>query len=66
MLVVMKHPQQVGGRVIETSSKTGRNVEDLFSAVVEDYVEDHLDALPPSENSSFPLHTGKIRSRCCH
>lgn len=64
----MKQSQQIGGRVVETSSKTGENVEELFNAVTLAYAQSLPGGLPSPEDS-FPLNTGKtgfIRSKCCH
>lgn len=63
------YAETIGGRVVETSSKTGENVEKLFNAVIQDYAQGLSDGVPSPEDSSFLLNTGRtgyIRSKCCH
>ncbi|KAG0730095.1 Ras-related protein Rab-24 [Chionoecetes opilio] len=57
--------ETIGGRLFETSSKTGENVEELFDAIVQDFAEHAELPPPPQDLPAFSLHTRTIRARCC-
>ncbi|KAK3873419.1 hypothetical protein Pcinc_021552 [Petrolisthes cinctipes] len=62
---VTEYGKEVGAKVIETSSKTGENVEELFAQIVQDFAESNA-AIMASLKDSFPLtEDDKPRRKCC-
>ncbi|XP_042217969.1 ras-related protein Rab-24-like [Homarus americanus] len=59
------YAEEVGAKVIETSSKTGNNVEKLFNCVVEDFAVTNADVMATLENSTITLHNNKKKKGCC-
>lgn len=57
---------EVGGKVFETSSKMGSNVEKLFNCVVEDFANENAEVMVTLEDSTIVLHNKNIKNnRCC-
>ncbi|KAK8389583.1 hypothetical protein O3P69_008944 [Scylla paramamosain] len=62
---MLDYAETINGRLFETSSKTGENVQELFNTIVQDYVGDPKTDLSAPQDSSFRLHTQRIREKCC-
>ncbi|XP_045603209.1 ras-related protein Rab-24 isoform X2 [Procambarus clarkii] len=59
------YAEEVGAKVFETSSKTGKNVEELFNCVVEDFALRNEDVIATLQDSVITLHNKTTRKKCC-